>query len=203
HVKDRCNRAIERRLGHLDQAETRLANATVLTDDHAATLAVIIDDTQAGLTTLQADIAAATEPEVVRELCGRIAPDYRVYLVVLPQAHLTVGADRVDVATDRAEEAIEKFDEALAAAEAAGADITEATALRDEAAAHVDTAEDAAEGMADSVLAVTPESYNNGSGAADLDAARSALRTSREELKQAHASAKAAVEALREAIDDI
>ena len=51
------------------------------------------------------------------------------------------------------------------------------------------------------VLAVTPGSFNAGPGAEALDAGRTALRTSHQELKSARADAHAAVQALREALD--
>ena len=202
-IKERCDNAIERRLTDLDRAEARLDEVDALTDEHAATLAGIIGATESGLTELQSAIAAATERAEVRELCGQIAPDYRVYLVVLPQAHLTVGADRVDLAVARADELVFAFDAAVATAEAAGADVTEAVAHRDAAVGHVRTADESAAGVADSVLVVTPDSYNAGPGAAALDSARSALRTSHSELHAAHADAHAAARALREALADL
>lgn len=199
-LRERCDGAIERRLSGLDAAEARLTGSATLTGDHAATLIGIIDATEAGLVSLEADLAAAVDVAVVRDLCGQIGPDYRVYLVVLPQVHLTTGTDRVDAAVTRADQLVVEFDAAVAEAEAAGADVTEAVAHRDAAVAHIRTADDSVDGVADSVLAVTPDSYNAGPGSDVLDSARSALRTSHLELRTAHADARAAVKALREAI---
>ena len=202
-IKERCDTAIERRLTDLDRAESRLDEVDALTDAHAATLDGIVDATDAGLVDLREAIAAATEKAEVRDLCGQIAPDYRVYLVVLPQAHMTVGADRVDVAVARADELVTAFDEAVLTAAAAGADVTEAVAHRDAAVAHVRTADESAAGVADSVLAVTPGTYNAGPGADALNSARVALRASHSELHAAHEDAHAAARALREALGDL
>lgn len=196
-LKARCLAAISQRQDALGRLESAIGSAENLTDAHEATIAGIVDNTQAGLDGLGGQISAATTPEELRDLCPKIATDYRVYLVVLPQGHMTIGADAVDAVVAKSADAFSRLDEAIAEAAAAGADVTEAQAHRDAAAALIAQADSAVDGLADSVLGVTPASYNDGSGKTVLDNARATLRTTKETLKNARNELKAAVEALR------
>ena len=76
-------------------------------------------------------------------------------------------------------------------------------ALMDQAEAHLAAADTADDGIADAVLAVTPQSWNDGPGKATLDDARSSLRTAHQELKSANDDGRAAIRALRDAIGDV
>ncbi len=203
NLRSRCQQAIERRLGDLGRTQTRIDGVEALTEGHESTLDGIIDSTESGLAQLSIDIADEDSRLELVQLCSEIATDYRVYLVVLPQTHLTVGADRVDAAAARGDELISTFDSAVEAAIAAGADVEAAVALRDQAVAHLNIAESSNSGVAAGALSVTPASYNDGPGEVILDTVRGALRTAHTELKAGLYDGKAAVKALREAIGDL
>jgi hypothetical protein len=202
-LKARCQEAIDQRLDHLAAAQARVNRVDTLSDAHEATIDDIIDRTQSGLTRLSNQIEASTERSVTVGLCAQIAPDFRVYLVVLPQIHLTVAADRSQVATEIGYNVLDKLDEAIARAEEAGADVTEAQRLRDEAQGYLDAADTASDGVAASVLGVTPDIYNNADGAAVLDTARTHMRTTQKALEEANAAGRAAGKALRAALGAI
>ncbi|GEM_PF-2017792 len=202
-VRARCQAAIERRVVDLGAAQSRVAGVEAVTAEHLGAINSIIDRTEAGLADQSTAIAAASTAEELRQLCTEIATSFRVYLVVLPQTHLTVGADRIDVAIDRGHELVVRFDEAVEAAAAAGANVTEAVALRDSAVAHLEASGDANATVASTSLGVTAASYNDGSGETILDAARSHLRTAHDELEDGIADARAAVEALRRALGEL
>ncbi|MEM7140297.1 MAG: hypothetical protein AAF548_04630 [Actinomycetota bacterium] len=199
----RCHDAIDRRLDDLAIAQARVNQVDALTVPHELAIDGIIDRTQVGLTSLENQIEAAGDPAEAVRLCATIAPDYRVYLVVLPQTHLTVGADRSQAGVSKGTGVIDALDEALARAAEVGADTTEAQALRDQALIHLDAANAANDGIAESVLAVTPSSFNDGDGKAVLDAGRADLRTTHAELKAASEDATAAASALRDALGDL
>jgi hypothetical protein len=202
-LKARCQEAIDQRLDHLAAAQARVQRVDTLSDAHEATIDDIIDRSQAGLTRLSNQIEASTDRSVTVGLCAQIAPDYRVYLVVLPQIHLTVAADRSQVATRIGAEVLAKLDEAIARAAEAGADVTEAQGFRDTAQAALEAADAANDGVAAAVLAVTPNSYNNGDGAAVLDTARTHMRATHKALVEANAAGRAAGQALRDALGTI
>ena len=65
----------------------------------------------------------------------------------------------------------------------------------DQAEAHLAAADLADDGVADSVLAVTPASWNDGPGRTTLDDARTSLRTAHQELKSASDDGRAAMRA--------
>ncbi len=199
-LKDRCLDAIDRRLVDLEAAEVRVADSDVVTDAHKVALIAIIDDTQAGLRDLRARIVDSTDPRETLRLCRTIAPDYRVYLVVLPQVHLVSVADHGDRAVTRGAEALDELAQAITRAEEAGLDVDDAWEYHDQAVRHLDAASTAIDGTAEAVLGVTPESFNAGPGREVLAAARADLRTARDELRQAWDAAHAAVEELRDAI---
>jgi len=203
NLKSRCQQAIERRLGDLHRTQTRIDGIEVLTEEHENTLDGIIDSTESGLAQLSEDIAGEDNRRELVQLCTQIATSYRVYLVVLPQTHLTVGADRVDAAAARGDELIDTFDTAVEAAIAAGADVDAAVALRDQAVAHLAIAESSNSGVAAGALGVTPASYNEGPGEVILDTVRGALRAAHAELKAGVEDGKAAIQALRDAIGDL
>ncbi|MEO0494680.1 MAG: hypothetical protein AAF081_14820 [Actinomycetota bacterium] len=199
----RCIEQIDRRLDSLASAQSRAAGVDAVTDSHLATIDAIIDSTEAGLDALIPEIEAAEDRETLAALCRSIATDFRVYLVVLPQTHLTVGADRVEAAVDRGEELVATFDAAVDAAIDAGADVTDAVALRDAAAAHLEAAEAAVAGVGDEVLTVTPAAWNEGGGQTIIEQSRAAVHSGHAEIKDGIADGTAAIEALRAAIGDL
>lgn len=202
-LKRRCHEAIDRRLDDLAKAQLRVEHVDVLTPAHEIAVDRIIDGTQTGLTLLQNQVEGADDRETLVRLCATVAPGYRVYLVVLPQTHLTVGADRSQAAVRAGNDVINTLDEALERAADAGVDISEAQALRDQALIHLDAANAANDGVADAVLGVTPESFNDGDGAAVLNEARADLRTTHAELQAGSEDAAAAAAALRDALSDL
>ena len=202
-LAERCLDQIDRRIGDLGTAKSRAQNATALTDSHLGTITSIIDSTETGLGELAVAIEATDDRATLVELCTSIATDHRVYLVVLPQTHLAIGADRVEAATDRGDELIATFDAAVDAAIQAGADVTEAVALRNDAAAHLADAATTAAGVGDQVLTVTPSSWNDGPGQTVIQDSRTAVRSGHEDIKAGIQDGKAAIEALRAAIDAV
>ena len=150
-----------------------------------------------------ASSAATTDRAELASLCAEIATEFRVYLVVLPQTHLTVSADRVDQAVVRGDELLAHLDGAIAAAAEAGADVTAAEALRDDAAAHLASASAGVAGAADQVLTVTPSSWNDGDGQTVIENTRAAVRTAHAEIKDGIEDGHAAIEAVRAALDAV
>lgn len=202
-LKERCHDAIERRLTDLATAQSRIAVVDALTETHASTLNGIIDSTESGLADHAIELEAEDNRLEIVRLCAEIATDFRVYLVVLPQTHLTVAADRVELASARSDELIASFDEAVAAAIEAGADVADAVIYRDKAVAHLDAAEAAVAGVADDVLTVTPSSYNAGPGETVISDTRAAVRSAHTEIGEGVEDAHTALQKLREALDAV
>lgn len=200
NAKERCVQAIDNRLDTLAKAQSRLDEVDFVTESHVASLESIISRTDSGLRTLKDGIISSEDPREVRELCRTIAPGYRVYLVVVPQVRLTAAADRISSAAEKIAALTTRFDEAVTRAEQAGADVSEAVTLRDRTLEQFATAMAGVEGVANSVIAVTPANFNEGPGAVTLDNAREAIRTSTEQMRSGWETGKAAVQALKDAI---
>ncbi|MEZ5246000.1 MAG: hypothetical protein R2707_12950 [Acidimicrobiales bacterium] len=202
-LRERCQAAVGQRLDSLARTRASIDGVAAVTEAHDAAIAAIVGDTEARLTALDRELSTATDRVTVTTLCATIAPDHRVYLVVLPQAHLTVGTDRVEAGVGIGRSMIGELDTAITAAGRAGADVTAAQAHRDASLEHLAAAEAATDGTADDVLAVTPASFDDGNGAEVLDIARDELRQARAELAAAEEAGAAAVAALREALADL
>ncbi len=200
NAKVRCIQAIDARLDTLAKAQARLDEASFVTEDHAASLTSIIASTDSGLRTLRDKIDTSEDPREVVALCRTIGPDYRVYLVVVPQVRLTAGADKIESTRGRIADLTDKFDAAADRAKEAGADVAEAVYLHNRAVQQFDEAISVVDGVADSVIAVTPASFNDGPGARTLEVARESVRTSAGQMKSAWETGQAAVQALKDAI---
>jgi len=200
NAKARCIQAIDARVDTLAKAQTRLDGASFVTEDHASSLGSIITSTASGLRALRDQIDTSQDPREVVALCKTIGPDYRVYLVVVPQVRLTAGADKIESTQGRIADLTAKFDEAADRAKEAGADVSAAVDLRNRAVQQFDEAIALVDGVADSVIAVTPASFNDGPGARTLEVARETVRTSAGQMKSAWETGQAAVQALKDAI---
>lgn len=188
---------IDRRLDDLGKVRDRVVASKVMTDQHKATSLRIVDRTTAGLRELRAEIHRDATLASLTEDLRRIATDFRVYVVVIPQVHLTNAADAVDAVGGHFDRFAEKAAGYIERAKAAGHDTSAAELALASMKAHVASAEDKVDGLADKVLDLTAADWNDGSAKPVLDQARRDLRVARDELRAARVDAKAVVEALR------
>ena len=100
-VKARALEAIEKRLVTLAELEVKIDGSETLKANHAAALMQDIRFSVKGLEDLAEEIRAATDLETLRVLVPQIFEDYRVYAVVVPKTHLTLGADAAVAIADR------------------------------------------------------------------------------------------------------
>ncbi|WP_155375556.1 hypothetical protein [Catellatospora vulcania] len=181
---------IDGRLALLRAEGVAIRNAARLTDAHQTALQKIIDADIAGLTELRAKVAAETTPEAVRADARSMVEDYRVYLLVRPQVHLTLAADVESAALTRLRTLHDKLAQAVAAARSAGKDVGDAEAKLAHMKSELDAMGSALSGLADELLAVQP-----GPDAAAIKArttaARADARTARTHLRAATTDAKA------------
>lgn len=183
NAKARCVQAIDHRLDTMAKMQSQLDAADFVTEAHTNSLQSIINSTNSGLRNLRDGINSSEDPNEVRAMCKSIGPDYRVYLVVVPQARLTVGADRITHSQARFDDLTAKFD-----------------ATADRAVEQFDVAISLVDGVSDSVLAVTPAGFDEGPGQVTLEVARESIGTSVGQLRSARATGQKAVQALKDAI---
>ncbi|MDI1465818.1 hypothetical protein QEZ54_33085 [Catellatospora sp. KI3] len=181
---------IDGRLAVLRANGVAINNAARLSDGHQAALKAILDQAVTGLTELKAKVAGETTLEALKADARSMVEDYRVYILVQKQVHLTLAADVETAAVARLRTAYDKLGKAIAAAKAAGKDVGDAEAKLADMKAQLDKAEAAVSGVADALLAVKP-GPDAEAIKAQTQAARGKVRDGRTALKAAIADAKA------------
>jgi hypothetical protein len=195
-VKAKCASAIDERLAALDRLAGKVGERPGLTPEHAAALQAVIADAKDGLTALEATIQADTDAHALREHCTQVVNGFRVYLLVVPLTNQVVAADTITAAADKLAGRIADLQAAIDQAEAAGRDVSHDRELLAELRARVAAAHDAAAGVPDAVLGLTPADWNSG-------AAKPLLRDGQRSLHQAREDLSAAVKAARQIVHDL
>ena len=188
---------INRRFETLNDLASRVSGSKVLTTSDASALTAEIGSTRSGLTSLKATIDAETSLPALRAEIARIATDYRVYVLVVPQVNLVSAADGVVAAQTRFATVNTNLTARIAAAKAKGKDVTAAQADLDKMNAAVAAAVGLAGPLPATLLPLTPAQYNGGTAGPVLAGARTALGQARDQLKAAVADAKACRDALK------
>jgi hypothetical protein len=188
---------INRRFTTLTDLSGKISASKTITSSDAAALQAEISSTTAGLTTLKATIDAETGIPALRADIVKIATDYRVYLLVVPQVNLVNAADTVVASQTRFATVNTNLMARIAAATKAGKDTTAAQADLNAMNASVTAAVGLASPLPATLLPLTPAQYNGGTAGPVLSSARTALGQARDDLKSAVASAKACRDALK------
>jgi hypothetical protein len=188
---------INRRFATLNQLAAKITASKVLTSSDAAALTTIVTNTRSGLTTLKATIDSETDTTALKADVAKIATDYRVYLLVVPQVHLVIGADGVVAAQAKFATINTNLAARIATAKAAGKDTTAAQAALDAMNSSVAAAVALATPVPGKLLPLTPAQYNGGTAGPVITAARADLVKARNDIKAAIASAKACRDALK------
>lgn len=198
-LRTKCTNGITKRLDTLTKLDNQIAKATNLSDAHRSTLTDDVATTRTGLTALKAEIASDADRESLKVDCKAIVDDYRVYKLVVPTVHATIG-------TDRAIAAVAKFGEAdaslttgievLAAGGATDAELAASRAAQASAKDKVAQASALASPVADKVIPLTPADVNSGAAAPVLTSAKQDLAKAQDLLKSARADLKTAKQSL-------
>ena len=173
-AKSKAIAAIDKRLAWLDVLTGHVDNAKNLTADHKATLLAKIDADRTGLRALRAEIVADDDGPTFRQHAQEIVTDYRVYLLLTPQVHMTIVADAMDAAYAKLDAVADKL-------AAQGKDVTQLRAKIDDAKAHADP-------VPGHILPLVPHGYPDNKPV--LDQARADLHTARTDLHEAVAIAR-------------
>jgi hypothetical protein len=180
---------IELRLTGLKNLRTTVDAATRLTAAHKTALTGILDHAQQGLTALNTKVTGETTAAGVKADAQSMVDDYRVFILIEPQVHLTIAIDLETAAATKLGQVAEKESAAIDAAKAAGKDVSKAAADLADLRSQVSAVQAAIAGKADPLIALKP--------GPDADAIhgqvkpiREAVRTGRTDLHKAAADAK-------------
>ncbi|MGD0018130.1 MAG: hypothetical protein ABSD62_02655 [Candidatus Limnocylindrales bacterium] len=188
---------VARRYTTLDKLSGRISSSKVLTSSDAAALSSEVASTKSGLVSLKAQIDAESSLDALKAEVRRIATDFRVYLLVVPQVNLVNGADAVQAAKAKFDDVSTKLTARIAAAKAAGKDTTAAQADLDAMNAAVAQAVGLAKPLPGALLPLTPAQYNAGTAGPVLKNSRAALVQARGLLQSARKDAQACRDALK------
>jgi hypothetical protein len=188
---------IARRMTTLDALAGKISASKVLTSSDASVLQSEVASTKTGLTSLKATIDAETNLTALKADVARIATEYRVYLLVSPQANLVSAADGIAAAQTKFADVNTKLAARIAAAKTAGKDITAAQSALDAMNKSAANAVGLAQPLPAKLLPLTPAQYNGGTARPIITSARTTLGQARDQLKVAVADAKACRDALK------
>lgn len=151
---------IDARLAQLAQLQHQVDASKNLTDGDRSALGTILADEVTGLTALRSKVDRETTTAAVAADARSMIEDYRVYVVVTPQVHLTIATDVGEHAVEVANDVIApKLDAAIAQARANGKDVTKAQADDDAFKAAVTAAAADLDGQSATLLAQVPHGY--------------------------------------------
>jgi hypothetical protein len=180
---------VELRLTSLKNLRTTVDGAARLTAAHKSALTGIIDHAQQGLTALATKVTAETTAAGVKADAQSMVDDYRVFVLVEPQVHLTVAIDLETAAAARLGQLADQESAAIDKAKAAGKDVSKAEAGLADLRSQVGAAQAAIAGKTDPLLAVKPgpdaDAIHN-----QVKPVREAVHTARTDLHKAAADAK-------------
>ena len=187
---------VNRRFVTLDGLTSLVNHSDVLTADHKTDLisggginpASFVSE-HAGLVTLKASIDADTTIPTLRTDIGKIAPDYRVYLLVVPKTHLVSAADGAAKTSARFVPLASELQNIINLAKAAGKDVTAAQAKLDDLNAKVGQANGLIAPVAGKLLPLSPADWNSGAAKPAFQAARATLHQARTLLVDARQDA--------------
>jgi hypothetical protein len=191
------NCEINRRFDTLTKLTAKITASKVMTSSDKATLNGEISTTHAGLSELKTIIDNETSIPALRLDITKIATQFRVYLLVVPQVHLTNAADGVLATQAKFATINTNLSARIAAAKAAGKDTTAAQADLDAMNAADAAAIALASPIPGEILPLTPAQYNSGTAGPVLTAARANLVKAAADVKAAVADAKACRAALK------
>lgn len=188
NLKERAVHAIEKRLDTIERVTEALVDAEHLTDDHERQLLDELSLSAAGLTELSREIEAAETVAEIWELIPKIFEDYRIYVVMVPKAHLVVVADSIAAVGDRVELVEGSLQDAIDRLKEAGFDTSEAEEALAAMTESLRQAGVLAGAVPDTVLTVEPSDWPDPAQGI-LEGAHSDLRSARSHIESAIRSA--------------
>lgn len=191
------NCEINRRYVTLDRLQGAVIVAPYLTSSDRTALENEINSTRTGLQGLKATIDADTTVDALKTDLPKIATDYRVYLLVVPQVHLTRGADAESAAAGRLTNLAGRLQELITFAQSQGRDVTAAKVALGAMNTDIGDAQGQLAGLSGKILALTPADWNGGTAAPVLNGARASEKSAHDELVAARNEAKAVIAALK------
>ena len=159
YLKARGHLAIQARLNELDRLSALVSDAKHLTDTDRSALTSKLSSDRTGLQSLDSKIQADTDATTLRSDLESIVTAYRIYVLVAPQVHIAIAADRVSAFIALGNTIAAKIQSKIDAAKASGKNVAAAQAALNDMKRQLQRAASAISGVADEVIALTPSGY--------------------------------------------
>lgn len=157
--KAKMGQELAARVSELGSLQQAVAKAKRLTTSDRATLTTDLQNETTGITALQQKVPGDTTCAQVVADAKAMVVNFRVYVVMAPQVHLTVAADTETGVAGIFQGLEPKIQAAITAAKRAGRNVVQAQADFAAYKLLVIGAQNSASGIAQSVLSFTPASY--------------------------------------------
>ncbi|MEA2534972.1 MAG: hypothetical protein QOJ93_2783 [Actinomycetota bacterium] len=196
-LKQTCEAGIDKRLASLGELQGKVSSGTYLTAGSKATLLREIGAENDGLGALRVKVAGDTDRPTLVADCKSIVEHYRVYLLMIPKAHLMIASDAAAAIGQKLSDLAARLQADIEKATAAGKDT--AVAQRDlhnlNAAVSAGTAGAApVDGLVNFTLPLNPSEY---------PADEQSVKTARTDIGAAHTNFVQARSDARQVVADL
>jgi hypothetical protein len=196
-LKQTCEAGIDKRLASLGELQGKVSSSTYLTAGSKATLLGEIGAENDGLGALRVKVAGDTDRPTLVADCRSIVEHYRVYLLMIPKAHLMIASDEAAAIGQKLSDLAARLQADIEKATAAGKDT--AVAQRDlhnlNAAVSAGTAGAApVDGLVNFTLPLNPSEY---------PADEQTVKTARTDIGTAHTNFVQARSDARQVVADL
>jgi hypothetical protein len=197
-LKQTCEAAIDQRLTSLADLRGKVSGSTYLTAGNKATLLGEIAAETSGLAALRVKIAGDTDRPTLVADCKSIVEQYRVYMLMIPQAHLMIASDAAAAIAQKLTDLAARLQADIEKARSAGKDTVGAERDLHNLTAAISagtTAAAAVDGLVNFALPLNPAEYE--ADEQNVKTARTDIGTAHTNFVQARSGAKQVVADLK------
>ena len=198
-AKERANKEIDRRINALTKLDEKTDGKKRVSTDGKATIDAMVAAEIASLNDLRARIMADTSTTSLKANMEAISKSHRVFLLIVPQGHISTSADAVKTTAASMTTLITKLAARLTEASTAGKDV----AAQQKALADAQSKLATATAAADAAVALTKDLKPDGGDKTIADANKKALEAGRAKIKEANDALKGARADIKTATDGI
>lgn len=158
-LQERASKELTRRINSLNELLTRISEFKKISDAQKASLISQVQAQITSLTTLQAKIAADTDPTTLKTDVQSIIQSYRIYALFMPKIQIIGAADRVLNIADEMSSQAATLQTKIAADQSAGKNVSDLQSLLSDLNAKIADAKTQAQSAIDTVTPLTPDGF--------------------------------------------
>ena len=178
-AKERADKEIDRRITLLTKLDERVEGMKRVSAEGKASIDATVAAQVAFLTELRGTIAAETDMQALKEEMKSITQSYRIFMLVIPQGHIKVAADKIHTAADTLTALSVKLTARITAAQQAGKDVAALLSAH----ADMDAKIADAKVQADAAVALVANLSPDNGDKAKMDANKQALKDARAKIQ--------------------